>query len=524
MNLSIPAIWRSTIISTLTVMTVFPLAIAAAQQQATAQQPATAPPAENAASDASLTMLAAAETAVQQAIDKAAPSVVAVGRFRKGPGGRQQALNDQDFNLPGVGRVISQFTVQETLPTEFGSGVIISEDGLILTCYHVLDDPEENEYFVWLSKESTPGIEMEREPIRAILKAGDPWTDLAVLKIAEEGIKGLPVMPMGDASQVRRGSFAVALGNPYATARDGQASASWGLISNLQRSAPPARVDRSELNPAESLQEFGTLLQTDAKLNIGTSGGALINIRGEMIGLTTSLAAVAGFEQAAGYAIPIDQPTLKTIEELKVGRAPAFGFLGVEPADAVRTPGALIRRVVPGMAGDNAGLRSGDTIIAVDGLQIQDAADLFREMSRRAADSEVTLTVFSGVGLGERNVFARLGKKRLALARPGFSQVKEPTWRGLTVDFASALPPNRLMFGRLDNSSEAAVVRVDPDSPAWKAGVRPGQLILQANNTNIQRPEQFYEAVEGSEGTVPLTISARSGSTTQVEVKPPAAK
>ena len=502
--------------------------LCAQESAAQATQPAassTNAPAQSAdASEPALAILAAAETAVQQAIERAAPSVVAIARFRRGAGARQDQVSGFDFNLPGIRRPLVNLAVNDVLPTEFGSGVIISEDGAILTCYHVIDDPEENDYYVWLSEQAVPGqvapgIALPAQVVRvpAEVKAGDPWTDLAVLKI---DAKNLPVMPMGDASNIRRGSFVVSLGNPYASARDGQASASWGLISNVQRSAPPARVDRSELNPAETLQEFGTLLQTDARLNLGTSGGALINIRGEMIGLTTSLAAVAGYEQAAGYAIPIDQPTLQTIAELKAGRAPAFGFLGVEPIDAGGTRGALVRRVVPGMAGDNAGLRSGDTIVAVDGKTIHDAGGLFREMSRRAADSEVTLTIFSGVGLGQRDLVARLGKKRLALARPGFSQIPEPTWRGMTVDFASALPPNRLMRGRLDDASEAAVVRVDPDSPAWKSGIRPGQLILQASGIKVQRPEEFYEAVEQLEGTVELTISTRFGSSSTVQVQP----
>jgi serine protease Do len=481
-------------------------------------------PADNEKPADSLAILQAAETAVQQAIERAAPSVVAIGRFRREGGGRRDALRDLNFNIPGMGRPFANMMVEDVLPTEFGSGVIISEDGAILTCYHLIDDPEENNYYVWTSDQTDPQTGMSGTPRIAQLvrkpaevRAGDPWTDLAVLKI---DARDLPVMPIGDAGTLRRGSFVVSLGNPYATARDGQASASFGMVSNLQRRAPRLRESSNGINPAESLQEFGTLIQTDAKLNLGSSGGALINIKGELVGLTTSLAAIEGYEQAAGYAIPIDGPALKTIADLREGRLPSFGFLGVEPIDVGAGQGALVRRVVPGMAGEQAGLRPGDVIVEVDAMAIANAEDLFREMSRRAADAEVQLRVVSRMGDGNRTLVARLGKKRLALARPGYSQIPEPSWRGMLVDLASALPPDRLMRGNLAQSGDAAVVRVDPDSPAWKAGVRPGVLVLKVNETQIDRPDDFLKAIEQSEDQpVTLELSSRAGESTRVVVK-----
>ena len=117
---------------------------------------------------------------------------------------------------------------------------------------------------------------------------------------------------------------------------------------------------------AESLHELGTLIQTDAKLNLGTSGGALVNLKGDMIGLTTSLAAVTGQDSAAGYAIPIDKPMIAIIDQMRAGRTPAFGFLGIEPTDvtgdwrARGVRGAVVRQVVGGMPASTARIRSGD--------------------------------------------------------------------------------------------------------------------------------------------------------------------
>ncbi|XZE54495.1 trypsin-like peptidase domain-containing protein [Planctomycetaceae bacterium SH139] len=493
--------------------------VAGAQGISATEQAAEAPAAANldaAKPDAaaSALMLAAQQT-VEGAIAKAAPSVVAIARVRRG----SQSAAAQAFNLPGFDPRGGGLWQGDVVPTEFGSGVIISEDGDILTCYHVIDDPQQNDYYVWYQGGQV-GQAAEVARTTAEVRAGDPWTDLAVIRIEAEN---LPAMPMGDAAQLRRGSFVVSLGNPYATARDGQASASWGIVANLQRRAPPSRESLSELSPPESLPEFGTLIQTDARLNVGSSGGALINLRGEMVGLTTSLAAVSGYEQGAGYAIPIDQPTLATIAQLQAGRSPTFGFLGVEPISVPGGGGAIVRRVVPGMAAENAGLRAGDVIVRVDQVQIANAEDLFREMSRRPADATVSMWVRASSNPAPREITVRLGKKRLALSRPGFSQVEEPSWRGMSVDFASALPPDRLMQTNVARRGDAAVVRVDPDSPAWRAGARPGNMILRAAGQLVQRPDDFYQAVENEKGVVELTLAGRFGAMEQIKVPPPAA-
>lgn len=465
-------------------------------------------------------LLMAAEQMVQQAIERAAPSVVAIVRVPRNES--RDPASPLNFGLPGLPQPLADLFADKTIPLEFGSGVLFSDDGAILTCYHVLDDPKQYDYRVWLAVPPEPVIESDlqalpgrirtfqrpSEAVPAVVRAGDPWTDLAVLKI---DVGATPAVRFGDASKLKRGSFVVALGNPYATARDGQASASWGIVSNLQRRAQPTGSDAArQVRPAESLQEFGTLIQTDAKLSLGTSGGALVNLQGEMVGLTTSLAAVAGFESAAGYAIPIDEPTLATIQQLREGRLPAFGFLGVQPTDAGGRQGALVSSVVPGMAADNAGLRSGDVIVGVEDLPIDDAEGLFREMSRRPADSLVNLKIVSP-GAVPRSVAVRLGKKRLALIRPGYSEVAEPTWRGMAVDFVSALPPDRLQRMFRTSKSDAAVVRVDPDSPAWEAGVRPGQLIFRVESQEIEHPEDFYQAVSKASGNVTLWMGGLMG-------------
>ena len=142
----------------------------------------------------------------------------------------------------------------------------------------------------------------------------------------------LPPIAFGNADELKKGQIVISLGNPYAIARDGQPSAAWGIVANLQRKAP---ATPSEADPTgrPTLHHYGTLIQTDAKLNLGTSGGPLLNLKGEMVGLSVALAAAAGYEAAGGYAIPVDATFRRAVETLKRGREVEYGFLGIQPTN-----------------------------------------------------------------------------------------------------------------------------------------------------------------------------------------------
>ncbi|QDV66338.1 Periplasmic serine endoprotease DegP precursor [Rosistilla carotiformis] len=452
------------------------------------------------------------QSALTNAIDRAGRSVVAIARVRKDL--PADAMGDLKFNLPGLGRPLIDPSNPAFVPTEFASGVIVSADGDVLTNFHVLDDPKQNDYYVWHRGIGSQAV-VQATPAEVL--AGDPWTDLAILRI--ENAKDLPAIKMGDASQIQRGMFVISLGNPYAIARDGYPSASMGIVSNLQRAAAPRpdKESRGQAPPSQQLHEFGTLIQTDAKLNLGTSGGALVNLQGEMIGLTTSLAAVAGYEQSAGFAIPIDKSMRAAIDKLREGKTPAFGFLGLEPADlpepqrARGLRGAIVRQVLQGMPAQRAGLRSGDLITKIDGQPIDGAAGLFREMSRRPANAHVQMTLLQGNPLTDdfqsKIVDVTLGKKYLALTKPGYSRFPEPSWRGLRVDHGTALPPGQLFgFSRPREILPVAVISVDPGTPAWNAGLRPGQFVQKVGDKSVPDPDTFYELVKEQTDAVALTI------------------
>ncbi|MBW8884406.1 MAG: serine protease, partial [Planctomycetia bacterium] len=331
-----------------------------------------------------LATAAAMERLMTEAIERAEKSVVAISRVRKEETPGEQPI----IGLPLLGSLTERASPTDPrfIPTEFGTGVVIDAGGLVVTNYHVLGNARQADFFVW----------QNRKPFRATVKAADPWLDLAVLKV--DGLAVRPI-PFGDTRSLKKGQFVIALGNPYAIARDGQPSASWGIISNLERQAAPPRTATRAADGRETLHHYGTLIQTDARLELGTSGGALVNLKGEMIGLTTSLAALYGYERPGGFAIPVDDDFKRALEMLKTGRVPDYGLLGVEPAALTvelrqrgRT-GARVRSIADATPAKQAGLREGDVITQVEGAPVGDDLELIRRLSGHLAGTPITLAV-----------------------------------------------------------------------------------------------------------------------------------
>lgn len=456
-----------------------------------------------------LAVIASIEQATTSAIEKAEQSIVAIARVRK-----DQAANVRADQLlvPGQFPFLDAPENPDFVPSEFASGVVISEDGLIVTCAHALDDVKRYDYYVWLDRRFYQANVVSKS---AKVQASDPYTDLAVIKI---DAKELTPITFGDASTLRKGSFVVSLGNPYATARDGQASASWGIVSNLRRTAV-SRNSADSVLAKESQHQFGTLIQTDARLNLGTSGGALINLSGEMVGLTTSLAALSGFEQSAGYAIAVDEMFKRVVDSLKTGHQPEFGFLGIQPEElraherAAGFSGARVSLVLPGLPGDLAGLRNEDLIVAINSRPVEDRNGLFRELSQLPAGAEIDLTVKrprnGEVSSANIHLKAKLSKKYIATSRPAYANHAPEHWRGMLVEYATAVPGELLRGGpnpQRRTNAKLAILSVDPDSPAWRAGLRAGHAIFSVGNTRVNTPEEFYSAVKKSEGNTTLQV------------------
>jgi serine protease Do len=450
----------------------------------------------------SLQTLLALEDVLSDVIARNEKSVVAIARVKKRDPG-----DPANFQIPDLFNRARGLGMNEPLdaeaipnadfiPTEFGTGVVIDGRGLILTNYHVVSP--DSQHFVTTS---------QRKTYRARIKAADMRSDLAVLEIeAPSNSVNLKPIRFGNAANLRKGQIVIALGNPYGIARDGQASAAWGIVSNLSRKAGPTPDENSPGVNKPTLHHYGTLIQTDAKLNFGTSGGALVNLKGEMVGLTTSLAATAGYEQAAGYAIPVDQTFLRIVETLKQGREVEYGFLGVEPHNLdpreilAGKQGMRIEKVVPGMPAHNR-LRRDDVIVEVNGQPIYDADGLVLEVSRQPAEADSRFTVM-------RN--GRVMQVSVELAKSpavGKRVVTTPPekWRGMRVDYTSSMGRDFLTRNEyLLLDASIAVSEVDEGSPAWQAGIRPEVMISHVGNTSVKTPKEFWSAVTSKPGAVTL--------------------
>jgi len=446
----------------------------------------------------------AMERVVVDAIARAERSVVAIARVRRTPAG--EALNLEFRPDPFGGRTIPFAAPRPTdpdfIPNEYGTGVVVDRRGLILTAYHVLG--EESDYYVTTH---------DRRVFLATVKGADPRSDLAVLAVQATDLEPIT---LGSAAKLRKGQFVVALGNPYSIARDGQVSASWGIVANLARKAPLASDDASATGKS-TLHHFGTLIQTDAKLNLGTSGGPLLNLKGEMVGLCTALAATAGYEQSAGYAFPVDDTFRRVVEALKLGREVEYGFLGIAPVNLrdetvlAGLRGAQIDRVVPGMPAERFGLESGDIVTSVNGKPIHDADGLVLEVGRLPVESVVRLDVVRD----DRKLTLEVPLTKLKVRGKQIVTTPAPSWRGMRVDYASAAfdPLDREGFGSPAFDDGVIITDVEEETPAWEAGLRTGMLISHVDLAHVTTPHEFHRAVAGKTGAIHLRLANLDGQT-----------
>jgi S1-C subfamily serine protease len=464
----------------------------------------------NAQQPTGLAAAVAIEEAMVQAIAGAEPSVVAIARVRRND---NQPL---EFAINGFNRFTETEQAApgtpEFIPNEYATGVIVGAEGQILTAHHVLR--EDCDYLVTTS---------DRKIYRARILGADPRSDLAVLQI---DATGLAPIKFGDATKLRKGQIVIALGNPYAIARDGQASASWGIVANLSRKDGPL-PEAGAQSGKSTLHQYGKLIQTDARLNLGTSGGALVNLNGEMVGLTVALAAAAGYEQSAGFAIQVDEAFLRAVKMLKEGSEVEYGFLGVAVnsiALAERQKGkhgVQVTRVVPGTPARRAGLIEQDVITHVNGEEIYDQDQFMLGVGQLAAEASAILRV-------ERdNRPLVVVVDELAKYHVGSQKIvtnPRPAWRGIRVDHVTASENFQAWTaqGQVDPQGSVLITEVAPDSPAWKEGLRPDMMISHVAGNRVTTPRQFLDQVGGQNGPVKLRLSVPSGEKPERVIRPDA--
>lgn len=471
-----------------------------------------------------LTAALALEKTFERVIEDAEKSVVSIARYRpQEAAGRRavQPLFDPDAQEP------VDPTSPEFIPNSFGSGIVIAplNDGkerFILTNYHVVKggpavkQAGEAKYRLYVRLANRKGF-------HASILAADPRADLAVLKIDFDALKmkpdELPPLKLGSRDKYRKGQLVLALGNPYAQARDGSASASWGMISNIARKPQPLDNPRSiEGRKEETLHHLGTLLQVDARLNLGFSGGALLNLKGELIGITTSLAAIEGYETSVGYAVPFDASVRRIIVSLAKGLEAEYGFLGVAPQDVApsrtrllpqhlkREFATMVMTVHSDSPAGRAGIGSGDVILDVDGLPVFGRYDLMREIGKHAPGSVATLRVWRAATNRELDVKVRLGKWPVVNEEDVVAtEQRHRPWRGVDVDYPTA----RMKFLQVPISEyHRGVVVTNVNNPelAKSRDLQPGDFITHVNDAAVETPDQFHAAVRNLQQTVTLRL------------------
>ncbi len=363
-----------------------------------------------------------------------------------------------DRRAPGPQREFEQRGV--------GTGVIVREDGYILTNNHVIAQAEEVE--VKLSTGATHTAEVV---------GTDPKTDLAVLKI---DVNDLTAAVLGDSGDLEPGEWVLAVGNPFGL----EQTVTAGIIS---------AVGRADVGIAE----YEDFIQTDAAINPGNSGGPLLNLRGEVIGINTAIVAGPGGFQGIGFAVPITMAQVVMESLIETGEV-RRGWLGVLIQDLdedlaqsfqyATTDGVLIGDVTRDSPAERAGLQSGDIIVEYDGEPVESVHDLRNRVAQTKPEETIEIKVFRD---GEtRTVEVTIGLLETARGVP--ERDPAPAELGLSVETLTSERARRLDAEGIEG---VVVTAVEPGSPAQQAGVRQNDVILSVNGAAVPDTDTFSEAL-----------------------------
>jgi serine protease Do len=442
--------------------------------QAAADRPQAAAPA---AADAPATTVAGYPDFVALA-DEVIPSVVSVySREVAEPGGGRGMPNDPFHFFFGPRMGPDDEDQEPMVRRSSGSGFFITQSGEILTNNHVVEDADKIEV------QLADGTRYQVDVV-----GRDPATDIALLKVSEPD-RDFPHLELGDADRLRVGEWVMAAGNPL----NMDHTVTVGVVSAKGRVLGLSDADSS----------FEDFIQTDAAINFGNSGGPLVNLRGEVIGINTAINARG---QNLGFAVPINTAS-QILDQLRENGRVVRGYLGIMVANIDQDTaeafgldsrdGAFVQEVLADHAADKAGLRHGDVVVDIDGAPVGDTRDLIDTVSSMPPGAKVTLGVVRDGDYRKLTVELeeRAGAGETA-ELVGDETDESSTTERVGISISDLDPRTRQGLGIGDDFEGVVITRVRAVSPASEEGLRRGDIVTEANGRAVTTVDELIAEVK----------------------------